>query len=251
MKTASYTICHYGSAYLDWALRSVSPLVDKSLILYTNHPSHGHRVDIPPIESRDEIMNSITNWNKLQWLDTDNFWQEGGQRDYAVSVAGRDADLVLVLDYDEVWEHSTLENVLKHVWDSNSARNWLLNFSAHFWRSFNFACHDENWPVRIIDTRHSGGIGYIPIELGPVWHFGYAISTKVLQYKLAIHGHHDELRPNWFEEKWQAWPPVEDCHPTNGRKDNGEGWWNPQPFDRYLLPSLLHSHPYFNLTKIE
>jgi len=112
--------------------------------------------------------------------------------------------LVLVLDYDEVWPIETLSAVLNHVYQANSARNWLLNFSAHFWRSFSWACHDENWPVRIIDTRHDKGIGYIPTELGPVYHFGYCVSDAIMRYKWQCHGHKDELRPNWFEEKWQC-----------------------------------------------
>ena len=248
MRVSSYSIVHYGKSYLSHALASVSPLVDKSLIFYTPHPSHGHRVDIPPIETRDEIMSSIPadQWQKLTWVDTDDFWQEGRQRDYALSVASQDSNIVINLDYDEIWEHQTLSNVIDHIWQSDSARNWLLNFSAHFWRSFNYACRDENWPVRIIDTRHPGGLAYIPKELGPVYHFGYAVSDDIMRYKWLCHGHKDELRPGWFEDKWQAWPPVEDCHPTNGRNDAGIGWWNPQPFDKNLLPELMHKHPYFN-----
>lgn len=252
MKVHSYSIVHYGRDYLSHSLKSVSKLVDKSIIFFTPHPSHGHRADVPPVETREEIMSSIpaNEWDKIIWYDTDNFWQEGQQRDYAVSVASQGADLVLVLDYDEVYSYPVLSAILNYVYQSNSARNWLVNMT-HFWRSFGYVCKDENWPVRIIDTRHSKGMGYVPTELGPIWHFGYAIKTETLLYKLAIHGHKDELRPGWYEEKWQAWPPVEDCHPTNGRKENGEGWWNPQPFDRYSLPEFMYQHPYFNLTKIE
>lgn len=252
-RITSYSIVHYGSSYLQYALRSVRQLVDHSYILYTPHASHGHKTDAKPIESRDEIMSSIPAdlWDKITWIDTDGFWHEGQQRDYALSVASANADIVINLDYDEIWHYSTLKNVLNYVWEVNGARNHLLNFTGHFWRSFNYICKDENWPVRIIDTRHSKGIGYIPTELGPVWHFGYAVSDAVMRYKWLCHGHKDELRPGWYEEKWQAWPPVEDCHPTNGRKENGEGWWNPEPFDRYLLPEFMWSHPYFNLERID
>ncbi len=249
----SYTILHYGKSYLNYALRSIAPIVDHSYVVYSSHPSHGHSVDIPPIESRDELMSSIpaNEWDKLTWIDVDSFWHEGQHRDYALSVAGRDASLVLVCDYDEIWPYATLKAVLDYVWQANAARNWLLNFAGQFWRSFNWVCHDNNWPVRVIDTRHSGGVGYIPTELGPVWHFGYAIRDEVLKYKLAIHGHKDELRPNWYDEKWQAWPPVDDCHPTNGKNDEGIGWWNPKPFDKRELPYVLHNHPWFNVDKIE
>ena len=197
---SSLTILHYGVDYLPYALRSVAPLVDKQGVFFTPHPSHGHRVDAPPIESREELIDSIPTpeWDKLYWYDTNQFWQEGQQRDYALSIASENTDLVLVLDYDEVWHVEVLERVLDHVWRANSARNWLINFSAHLWRSFNYACTDDGWPVRIIDTRHSGGTAYVPKELGPIYHFGYAVSDAIMRYKWLCHGHKDELRPNWF-----------------------------------------------------
>lgn len=252
MKIHSLTIVHYGSVYLSYALRSVNPVVERSFIFYTPHPSHGHRIDAPPIESREQIMASIPadEWDKLTWIDTDNFWYEGHQRDYALSVAGENADLVLVVDYDEVWPAETLTAVINHVWRENKTRQWLLNLS-HLWRSFNYIIRDDAWPVRIFDLRHDSGLAYVPRELGPVYHFGYAVSDEVMKYKWLCHGHKDELRPDWFETKWAAWPPVDDCHPTNGRKTDGTGWWNPEPFDRQELPEVLHSHPYFDRERIE
>lgn len=253
MRVNSYSVIHYGCDYIGYSLRSIFPFVDHSYILYTPHPSHGFTSDLPPIESRDEIMASIPAdlWTpKLTWIDTTNFWQEGRQRDFALSVAAENVDLCIVLDYDELWPSETLQAMLDYVWRQNKARNWLLNF-RHLWRSFNYICDDDAWPVRIIDTRHKDGVAYLSRELGPVYHFGYAIRNETMRYKLSCHGHHSELRPGWFEEKWLAWPPVDDCHPTNGRKANGEGWWNPQPFDKWQLPPIMYSHPFFNLERID
>lgn len=249
----SYSIIHYGLSYLSYALRSISPLVDRSYIFHTSHPSHSHKSTLDNPETREEIMASIPadEWSKLIWVDTENFWDEGPQRDYAVkTLMNEGCDLILNLDYDEFWSLDTLEKSLQHVWDSNNARNNLINF-RHMWRSFSYSCIDDGWPVRIIDTRHQSGVSYIPKEFGDIWHFGYAITDKILKYKLSCHGHKDEMRPNWYEEKWLAWPPVEDCHPTNGIKQNGEGWWNPKPYDKTLLPAVLRDHPWYNVDKIE
>lgn len=250
MRVNSLTILHYGKSYLDYSLRSIAPLIERSFIVYSPHPSHGHATNLPPIESREELMASITDWSKVTWVDTENFWQEGQHRDYALSVASQDADLVLVTDYDEIYHTSTLNAILNHVWQSNNARQHLVNM-VHLWRSFNWVCRDDGWPVRIFDTRHSSGVAYVPKEFGDIYHLGYAIPDDLMAYKLSCHGHRDELRPNWFEEKWSAWPPVDDCHPTNGRKENGEGWWNPKPFDKWQLPEVLHSHKWFNTERIE
>lgn len=252
MRIQSYTILHYGLSYLQVALKSAYPFMDRLNCFYTPHPSHGHKVDIPPIETEDELFGTamLAIPDKLVWNTTD-FWQEGQQRNYAVGKCARDgADLILVLDYDEVWHPEVLNRALSYVWNTNSAKDWLINFT-HLWRSFNWVCVDDAWPVRIIDTRHNSGVAYLPRELGPIYHFGYAISDRVMRYKLSIHGHKNELRPEWYEEKWQAWPPQENCHPTNGRKDNGEGWWNPKPFDKMLLPEIMRKHPYWNLERIE
>lgn len=250
----SYTVLHYGKHYLNYSLRGIFPLVDQSFVFFTPHPSHGHTSNLAPIESRDELMASIPadEWSKLTWVDVDKFWMEGQQRDYAVRyLEQEEANLILVLDYDEFWHESVLSDILDYVWKANSARNWLINFSHHLWRSFNWACSDDGWPVRIIDTRHRMGNAYVPIEFGEIYHLGYAITTETLKYKLSIHGHKDELRPNWLEEKWLAWPPVDDCHPTNGRKVDGTGWWNPKTFDKAKLPQVLKSHPWYDLERID
>ena len=189
-------------------------------------------------------------WDKLTWVDTENFWYEGHQRDYALSVASEGADLVLVLDYDEIWPQQTLVNVLNHVWRENKARQWLINFS-HLWRSFGYIIHDDAWPVRVFDLRHNDGLAYVPRELGPIYHFGYAVTDEIMRYKWLCHGHKDELRPGWLDNQWQTWPPVDDCHPTNGRKNDGTGWWNPEPFDRQQLPEIMRSHPYWDVERIE
>lgn len=247
-EVSSYTIAHYGADYIGYSLKSIEPLVDRLYVFYTPHPSHGHKTDVQPIETRDELMGAVIAANlpvSVSWLETD-FWHEGQQRDYAVRTLTNDgADLILVVDVDEVWHEHVLDKALRHVWEMNAARNWLINFS-HAWRSFGYMCRDNNWPVRIIDTRHTGGTGYVPKELGDIYHFGYCVTDKVMSYKWAVHGHKDELRPNWYETKWQAWPPPDDCHPTNGRNEQGIGWWNPVPFDKRELPHVLRTHPFYN-----
>jgi len=257
-KICSYTICHYGISYLPFSLRGVYDSVDELHVFYTPHPSHGHDAQVPPVETRQDILSSLMcppfwtghKWNgKLAWHETD-FWQEGEQRNHAVkTLADTGAQLILIVDYDEIWHEDVLRSALSHVWEANSAREWRVNM-VHLWRSFDYCCRDDAWPARIIDLRHSSGVGYIPKELGEIFHFGYAVTDKVMFYKWSIHGHKDELRPDWLETKWAAWPPVSDCHPTNGRKSDGSGWWDPEPFDKGRLPGFMGEHLFYNLERI-
>lgn len=248
-KIMSYSIIHYGQDFLPFALKSVEQLVEKSYCFYTPHPSHGHSSTLTNPETRDQIMSSIPvdQWDKIVWIDTDNFWDEGHQRNYAVqTLINAGADLIVNLDYDEIHSPENLDLMLKEIWDRNIARNNLVNM-LHFWRSFNWVCEDDGWPVRIIDTRQRSGTNYLsPAEFGKVNHFGYAITSELLRYKMSLHGHKDEWRKDWYEKYWTPWPPVNNVHPTNDLKENGEGWWDPKPYDKSLLPEFMRNHKWYN-----
>jgi len=249
MNVQSYTVLHYGADYLGYALRSVYDFMDGLHVVYSPHPSHGHRAETTPPEGRDllvDIAFAHDPLGKVHWHDVD-FWDEGPLRDAAVRIAqAHGAELVLVVDCDEVWPEETLAGVLSHVWDSDlGRRDWLINFTT-LWRSFDWAVRDDLWPVRLLDLRQSGGVAYVPRELGPIYHFGYAVRDQIMRYKWDIHGHKAELRPGWLDGKWAAWPPPPDCHPTNDRD-----FWRPEPFDRTALPPLMRGHPFWGLEKIE
>jgi len=249
MNIQSYTIVHYGKDYIAWALRSIFPFVEQAHVFYTPHPSHGHSSNIRPIETASEIAEEAQQFNyqdKLVWHNQSGIRYEGNQRDDAVKVCkDSGADIIIVLDVDEIWHSNVLEESLDIVINGN-ARNWLINFT-HLWRSFNHCCRDQGWPVRFIDLRQDNdSVGYIPKELGDIYHFGYAVTDKVMEYKWNIHGHKNELRSGWLHNQWLSILPVEDCHPTNER-----GFWNTEPFDKNELPHFMRQHPFFHLDRIE
>ena len=243
----AYMVAHYGKDYIPYALRSIVNHVSHVNIFYTPHPSHGHQTTAQCPETKEEIWQaSDIGSDKIRRYELKNIFYEGQQRDHAVELCKQEgADLILVVDCDEVWPAEVLTQALEFVWIENKARQWLINFT-HLWRSFNWVCRDQGWPVRILDMRYNSGLAYVPKEFGDIYHFGYAVSNSIMAYKWKIHGHRDELRPGWFENKWLQWPPPPDCHPTNS-----EGFWNPVPFDRDQLPSVLHDHPFFHLEKVE
>lgn len=249
MRIHSYTVCHYGADYIGWALRSVLPFVEAAHVFYTPHPSHGYSTAQACPEYSAPLFEAAKQFdynNKIRWHQISGILNEGPQRDTAVRlVKEAGADVILVVDVDEVWHDHTLEEALKLV-EANSVRNWLINFT-HLWRSFNWCCKDNGWPVRFIDLRDTEKeTAYIPKELGDIYHFGYAVTDKIMEYKWQIHGHKGELRSIWLDEKWHGWQPgVEDVHPTN--EDN---WWKPEPFDKTELPEFMRDHPFYNLERI-
>lgn len=249
MKVHSYTVVHYGADYISYALRSIYEHVDQAHIIYTPHPSHGHQTDQPPIETRDEIQAAALAYDperKIRWYDIRNAYYEGKHRDQAVKICkDAGAEMILVVDYDEVWPQSTLKTALSRVAESNFAREWRINFT-HLWKSFDYACYDQGWPARILDLRHNDEVAYIPKEFGEIYHFGYAVRDEVMRYKISIHGHKNEMRQDWLEKQWAAWPPAKDCHPTNE-----EDFWTPVKIDKHELPLIMREHPYYDLERIE
>jgi hypothetical protein len=244
MEVHSLTILHYGKDYLSYALRSVYHQVEQCHIFYTPTPSHGHATNTPPIETREELLQAAYQYDpddKVKWYDMHNIINEGVQRDLALEYVRRaGAERVVVIDYDEIWP-SNISLALNFP----PVRNHVVNM-IHFWRSFNWCCKDNGWPVRIIDLRHNEGTHYIPKDLIQVYHFGYAVTNRIQHYKWKIHGHKNELRPNWFQDKWHKWPPPEDCHPTNEAN-----FWMPRLFDKLKLPDFMRDHHFWGVDKIE
>lgn len=242
----AYCGLHYGQEWLEFAIRSVEPLVDEYHVFYTDHPSHGSTTDMtkPEGEDRETLKRIAESFDCVVWHDVDQFWQEGQHRDYCVHyLTQRGADLILWNDADEVWDLDVLSDALEFAWE-NPYKEYRTH-AMHFWCGVNHVCMDECMPVRIIKPSGEGE-GYVPGR--GFYHFGYAQSAMLILYKSKIHGHRGEWRPGWFPI-YRDWSPDKtyECgvHPTNACDDNGKPFWTPVPFDRYDLEELIGDHPYF------
>lgn len=252
MNIQAYCAMHYGKEWLEFAIRSVEPLIDIFHIFYTDHPSHGYQTKMtkPEGESRDVLKSIASQFACTKWHDVDQFWCEGDHRDYCVDyLTKQGADLILWVDADEVWDLDVLAEALDFA-DSHDARDYRVR-AIHFWCGVNHVCLDECMPVRIIKPSGSGE-AYVPGR--GFYHFGYAQSEILVLYKSKIHGHRAEWRKNWFSI-YKGWEPgkVYKCgvHPTNECDDKtGKPFWTPIPFDRYDIEHLIWDHPYFNNERV-
>lgn len=244
-------ILHYGKEWLKWSMRSVAPYVDGFLVSYTDQPSHGHGTDLRCHETEEDlktIVRGFAHTHRVHWTKN-RFNHEGQHRESAVQdCVNMGADVVLVVDADEIWEPRHLAMTLAHVRnDINMYRggryhSYRVPF-RHFWKSTSWVCNDPAQPTRVIVPHvRDNSEGYIPAEYGMVNHFGYAQSSNIVWYKMHIHGHKAEWRQEWWSEKFIHWQPgVIDVHPTN------HDFWNPEPFDEKKLYHLIGDHPYYGL----
>lgn len=246
MRTIAYTALAYGSCYLPWAIRSIIDHVQEYYVLYSADGSHGHKstLPLPESESRDNLyrLAKLVAGDKLRWIDGD-WTQEGQQRDSIHEIVP-DADVVLVLDYDEIWSAASIERTMLAA-RYEQARHYRVPM-IHYWRSFHRAIlHDPAYPIRMILPKVRSGEQVI--DVGFINHMGYAIPSDLMAYKRGIHGHKAQFRTDvdWWTERWLV-NAQQDCHPV------GSEYWNPDqvnPLD--YMPGFMQAHPFFNCEVIE
>lgn len=250
MKTIAYTALHYGRDYLASAIRSVIDSVDEYWVLYSAHGSHGSQTPLPCPDSRIALYDIAFKaaGKKLHWIDG-NWRYENEQRESIYGYAP-DADVILVLDSDEVWSDA----LIKIINDKTIIEYWMMHGyrtvrapMIHYWRSF-YRCvlHDPAYPVRIIFPRNHGQ-DEPTINHAHINHFGYAQRSEIVYYKQHTHGHKGEWRKDidWYTERFMANAQF-DCHPV------GSEYWNPEavnPTD--YLPAWMMQHPYAHRELIE
>lgn len=183
----------------------------------------------------NRFINKPLFWHRGTWNS------EGAHREAIHQIARNSgADQILVVDADEIWDVGVAEEALQASADrpEGTVRVRFL----HFWRSFGWACEDPCMPTRILNIRNDQTKEwYLSPQRVPVYHLGYAQNEAITRYKMDIHGHRGEWRPEWWETKFLNWKPgTIDVHPTCK-----ENFWIPKPFDRERLKFLLGDHPYF------
>lgn len=250
MKVIAYTALLYGKEYLYWAIRSVIDHVDEHHVLYSPVGSHGSRTDRPCPDTRAELVSEATRaaGDKLRWHD--GYWDYEGQQRDSIYQYAPDADVILVVDADEVWGDGLAQFIIAAS-QSEPRRNWRIPM-IHYWRSLHHAIvHDPAFPTRMIVKRWGDG----DCSLNPwntrtdkpsvINHLGYAQRPEIVEYKQYTHGHRGEWRQDdWFNTVFMTNAQA-NCHPV------GSEYWNPEPVDPAdYMPAFMREHPYWDLPVI-
>ncbi len=246
IRTIGYMPLLYGLHYLKVSLLSVINHVEKMVILYTDKPSYGFGTTMTNPDTEEELYAIAKEvcGDKLIWHKATS-GNEGAHRGEIYQYT-EGYSLVLAVDSDEVYKEDELEKALIEA--SNSDKRYLgIAGYKNFFRSFSHYCEDSYRPIRITNLNNESGEGVVNCT---IWHFSTAQTVDITRFKLDIHGHKNEIIPNWFEEKFLAWNPYD----PEKQKDLhlvAHGIWNSQVYDKSQMPSYLKEHPFFNLEIIE
>lgn len=237
MKVLSYIPLHYGKEYLSEAIKSVHDHVDKIIVLYTPKPSFGFSTELQCPDRIEELYYLAKNTShKVEWV-TIEAGAEGSHRDMVYKFS-EGYDLILAFDADEIWDQEDLRRCLLEAYNSTEKYYGILGF-INFYRSFNTVCLDQFTPIRII--KPGGADNTTKVLNAKIYHFSLAQRDETVKYKWSCHGHKNELRPGWMDEKYFGYTNgMVDLHPV------ANGIWNPVAFDKNCLPSILKEHPNFN-----
>ena len=214
-KCLAYYPLHYGKEHLAESIKSIEPFVDRIVILYTSTPSYGKTTILVCPDTREELYTiAFENSKKIEWIDIEA-GNEGQHRGNIWNYF-KGEKYILPLDSDEVWNRESLEKVLSRTYIK---KNIGIRGFIHFWKNKDYICTDHFTPIRLLNP--SGEEGE-EITDGTIYHYGYAISQELMEYKWAIHGHKDELKNGWLE-MYKNWKPgINDVHPVVNEL------WNPK-----------------------
>lgn len=237
-KIIAYCPIHYGAEYLEAAIKSIHPFVDKIVMLYTERPSYGFDTARQcPEKERDLRWLAENSSDKVEWVQV-KVGNEGHHRGMIMNYA-QEYDGILAFDADEVFDPVDLPVAIEQCLKSDKR---YIGFAGYinFWKSFNYACYDGFTPIRFTNVRNQGGTGTVNCK---VYHFSTAQKMEIMEYKLLIHGHKAEIRPNWLEDVYKAWSQENkfgDLHLV------AHGIWDASLFDKTTLPQILKDHPNYN-----
>lgn len=247
---------HYGKEYLAWSVRSVQDAVDELHFFYTRDPSYGKASELLCPDTEEELLREAHRFatKPVVWHRIEAHAEHVHRMQMHAEAERIGAEQYLVVDADEVWCEGVVARALSGVKSENRAGRWMANF-ANFWRSFNWRVLDQFTPIRIVDLRHPLTLdASLPADLQPkpVLHFGYAQSRRTMQYKMSVHGHHEEFRQNYLDTLFFPWRPgsslrfVHPCVYTI--------WEEPVRTSEDLIEEqrrVLGDHPYAGLELIE
>lgn len=236
-KRIAYCCLHYGQEFLKDAILSIEPFVDKIMIFYSPKPTFGFGTEIDCPEKGEDLQ-AIAEAASPKVHFVSGYWGDEGTHRHVIFDYCGGYDTVIVFDSDEIFEQKDLPAALDHV-EKGEFRYYGVEGYITFWKSLDWHVVDHFRPVRFYNLHNIGGQSEVHQT---IYHFSLCQSKRVLDYKFLVHGHKDEFKSDWYQEKFVNWNvnnALSFLHPTSN-----DIWHHALPFDRKILPEFIQQYPY-------
>lgn len=248
MKLYAVVPIHYGSDYLQWAIRSVYDVAYEIGVFIMRCPWQDVATLIPRLENDDEIERIARSYDPENKIYVERLLGFHFQEDQWIHLTTRaqtqGAEWVLRLPPDEVWPRETLDFYLEYA---DFYKSSVIKVPRrHFWRSFQWSCSDNFRADRFIRCNGGGEAREGPEMRENLWHFGYARKPYDILYRTMLKWYQSGWRNGWFEGTFLQFPNRKaDLHPF------AEGIWNATAYDPKRFPAMMEDHPYWPMAVIE
>jgi hypothetical protein len=244
--------------YIEYCIKSIYPFFHNIIIMYSTKPYTKYnpksREEFKQVDKTLSILNSIPDdLNKL--IIKEGAWESQEEiRNDALNILRKyKSEYCFVVDADEFYPDEMLPELLyyieKNVPDGYVA--WVKTKTP--FKQMNYLIETERARLAVAtkindNTFFSDKTGRQPSgkkfkipDNFYFWHLGYVLPDTRMYEKVKTYGHAQELPVNWYEEKWINWSP----HTTDMCRKDPQRWPYTIKINPYILPSILHNHPYF------
>jgi len=224
MRIAVLTITYREQEFIESVIKNWEGKVYTHLILESSKPWHGQEL---PEDKTKEICKKYPHvqFVSLAWPS------ETAQRNWGLGYL-YDYDYVLIVDSDELYTEEDQTKILSSIGNEEKFQDntWCYRTPkvVTYFKTPEYVLDppDTHEPViavnpkkvtfidaRIVDTQY-----IIPIDVS-MHHLTYLRNDLRLYHKLQQFEHFDQVKKDWFMEKWRKWTPeMEDVRAYGGEK---------------------------------
>ena len=241
--------------YISYSLRSLAPFVDHVVVMYSEAPwtTSAATARFGTLDRTRSILSRICRtFSNVEVIE--GVWgSEPEERQEALHhLRSRDVDTCLIVDADEIYPDGVIQRVLDEVEQRDHPGAVYYARYLTCYRRFDYivesdhrlaiAVHlDEGTEFVERPRRPTGPRLDLPDDIF-FWHMGYVLGDERMWEKIHTFAHAHEVLHDWYEEKWLKWTPsTRDLF----RKAPASRWPRTVPIDPWILPKVLHEHPYF------
>lgn len=254
MKIGALMVCRNESIWCDYTIEMVSRYVEVIAIARGLRSWNGN---FDYLDDTDRKIKSNRHFKSglIKYVEIEKPESDESHRNQCLQIL-RDSgcDIVWVVDFDEFYHDRDIERLFEFVKKNGPASCGQIYVNAFaYWRGLGYrSIAQERFGPVLFNLRNSTKFNYIRnIDQDPGYtldislHHMTAVKTDQEMYeKINGWSHSKEVVGDWYKKKWLGW--LKDRNITNLHPVSPGLWPKIIKIDKSELPSILHTHPWFD-----